>query len=630
MVLCAALVAGCIVTPTVGALAGSPVQPFVVAQATLGTEGISAEATKDLFAAVYKNDLAAVKSSVLAGADIYSRNAWGMAALDIAIDSGYFDVAFYLLSVRNNRQAPDARKATSTTPVPVPQPVLQPEPQPVVTAAPAPTVETTQLPQQTTQPAQVVVVQPTVASEPAPPPAAPEPVVVQPAPEPVVVQPPPEPVVVEPVEAAPSEPAVGAGAEPAGEDPVSSFFGDIADLFGGADEEPESEPQPEPVEVAAAPEPEPEPVEAPEPEPMPAAEAPEEDAVSEFFSSLFGSDESAPPPAQPEPVVEPEPEPVVTSVEPEPVAAPEPEPIVAAPEPEPEPVAASVEPEPVAAPEPEPVAVPEPEPVVASVEPEPVAAPEPEPEPMPAAEAPEEDAVSEFFSSLFGGDESAPPPAVAETDIVVAETGPAAVDEEVAPALPSPETIAAVVVTHPEVPEPTLELRFGPRLGLGRAFPEGAGDTKCVTKQRGSVNVCISEGDWPVEIEPVFRISSVIYQGSKVIARYVDGRATRYFANFPTGAYDRVVGHFRGVYGPPQLLWDRKARLSGGMLVDNPVTVWRKTYPATGTIVYLEVRRHDDVRRDFADGRLGAVRLYIDGTDSVFAGMSTGKFLLLR
>ena len=191
LVLYAALVAGCIVTATVGALAAAPVQPFVVAQATLGTEGVSAEATKDLFAAVYKNDLAAVKSSVLAGADIYSRNAWGMAALDIAIDSGYFDVAFYLLSVRNNRQAPDARAATSTTPVPVPQPVPQPAPQPVVTAAPAPTVETTPLPQQTTQPAQVVVVQPPVAPEPVLPPAAPEPVVVQPAPEPVVVQPSP-------------------------------------------------------------------------------------------------------------------------------------------------------------------------------------------------------------------------------------------------------------------------------------------------------------------------------------------------------------------------------------------------------------------------------------------------------
>ena len=449
--------------------------------------------------------------------------------------------------------------------------------------------------------------------------------------------------------------------------------------------EPEPVAAPEPIVAAPEPEPivasvEPEPVAAPEPAPMPAAEAPEQDAVSEFFSSLFGSDEGAPPPAQPEPVAEtelepepviasvepepvaaPEPETVVVSVEPEPVAAPEPEPVIVSVEPEPvvapepEPVIASVEPEPVAAPEPEtvvvsvepePVAAPEPEPVIVSVEPEPVAAPEPEPvivrvepepvaapepAPMPAAEAPEQDAVSEFFSSLFGSDESAPPPAVAETDVAAAETGPAAVDEEVAPALPAPETVAAVVVAHPEVLEPTRELRFGPSLGLGGALPEGAGDTKCVTKQHGAVNVCISEDDWPVEIEPVFRISSVIYQGSKVIVRYVDGRATRYFANFPTGAYDRVVDHFRGVYGAPQLLWDRKATLSGGgMLVDNPVTVWRKTYSATGTIVYLEVRRHDDVRRDFADGRMGAVRLYIDGTDSVFAGMSTGNFLLLR
>ncbi len=507
MVLCAVLVAGCIVTPTVGgARAASTVEPFVVAQATLGTEGISAEATKDLFAAVYKNDLAAVKSSVLAGADIYSRNAWGMAALDIAIDSGYFDVAFYLLSVRNNRQAPDAWAATSTTPAP------QPVPQPVVTFAPAPTADTTQVPQQTTQPAQVVVVQPTAAFEPVPPPTVPEPVVVA-------------PVVVAPVVAAPREPAVAAGAEPAGEDPVSSFFDDIADLFGGADEAPESAPQPAFVAVV------------PEPEPAPA--------------------------------------PVVASAE---------------------------------------------------LEPEPVAASEPEP----AAAAPEEDAVSEFFSSLFGSGESTPPPAVAETDIAAAETGPAAVDEEPAPAMPAPEAVAAVAATDPEVPEPTRELRFGPRFRLGQAFPEGAGDTKCVTKDHGSVKVCISEDDWPAEIEPDFRIRSVIYEGSKVIARYVDGRATRYFANFPTGAYDRMVGHFGGIYGPPQLLWDRKAMLSDGRLVDNPVTVWRKTDLTTGTIVYLEVRLHDDVRRDFADGRLGAVRLYIDGTDSVFAGMSTGKFLLLR
>jgi hypothetical protein len=180
--------------------------------------------------------------------------------------------------------------------------------------------------------------------------------------------------------------------------------------------------------------------------------------------------------------------------------------------------------------------------------------------------------------------------------------------------------------------DPVSELLLGSRLRLGLALPgEAGGDArKCIVKKHETVKVCVWDADWPADIEPIFRVRTVLYQGSKLLARYVDDRATRYFVYFPSAAYGRVTAYFERVYGPPQMALLRTAMTSTNETVDNPVVVWRKTDEATGTVSYLDVRKYDDIRRDFADTRLGAVRLYSDGTDPMFTGVTTGNFLVLR
>jgi hypothetical protein len=61
----------------------------------------SGDATRNLFDAVQANDLAAVQASVAAGADLTARDQWGLTPVDLAVDKSYFDVAHFLLSVRN-------------------------------------------------------------------------------------------------------------------------------------------------------------------------------------------------------------------------------------------------------------------------------------------------------------------------------------------------------------------------------------------------------------------------------------------------------------------------------------------------------------------------------------------------
>ena len=56
--------------------------------------------TQDLFAAIQRNDFSAVQLSVADGADISARNKFGMLAVDLAVDKGHFEIAHYLLSLR--------------------------------------------------------------------------------------------------------------------------------------------------------------------------------------------------------------------------------------------------------------------------------------------------------------------------------------------------------------------------------------------------------------------------------------------------------------------------------------------------------------------------------------------------
>src|SRR4051812_14873181 len=88
---------------------------FVLAVTLLGLASAShfaalaqqplSEATRRLFAAVDKNDLPETQSSIALGADVFARNQRGQTPAELAVDHGHFEIAHYLLSVRNVLQA---------------------------------------------------------------------------------------------------------------------------------------------------------------------------------------------------------------------------------------------------------------------------------------------------------------------------------------------------------------------------------------------------------------------------------------------------------------------------------------------------------------------------------------------
>jgi hypothetical protein len=73
----------------------------------------SSEATRSLFDAVQANDLAAVQASIAAGADLTARDQWGLTPIDLAIDKSYFEVAHFLLSLRNFERTESSSRDTA-------------------------------------------------------------------------------------------------------------------------------------------------------------------------------------------------------------------------------------------------------------------------------------------------------------------------------------------------------------------------------------------------------------------------------------------------------------------------------------------------------------------------------------
>ncbi|MBL6929284.1 MAG: ankyrin repeat domain-containing protein [Rhodospirillales bacterium] len=89
--------------------------------------------TQNLFSAIQRNDFSAVQLSVANGADISARNQFGMRAVDLAVDKGHFEIAHYLLSLREMEspqeeppeQAPTPQQAEAQEPqIPETQPEL--------------------------------------------------------------------------------------------------------------------------------------------------------------------------------------------------------------------------------------------------------------------------------------------------------------------------------------------------------------------------------------------------------------------------------------------------------------------------------------------------------------------------
>jgi hypothetical protein len=103
-------------------LSGQPADP-AFAQA-----GKIDAATQKLFDAIHANDLAAAQASVDAGAKVDVPGRWGMTAIELAIDKGYFKIAHYLVAVRNFEVGASEPESNRVATPPAPEPGIQDQP----------------------------------------------------------------------------------------------------------------------------------------------------------------------------------------------------------------------------------------------------------------------------------------------------------------------------------------------------------------------------------------------------------------------------------------------------------------------------------------------------------------------
>ncbi len=158
-------------------LAASSAACLIVAFMVLTTGGAGAQqpsavdtaaATRHLFEAVHGNNLAAVQSSLAAGADLSVTDEWGVTAIDLAADKGYFSIVHFLLSVRNLRQLEEETKPPPIPPAASataePQPV-SPTPKPWAAVEESPKVSRQTAPAETQAPAPAYVPPATTATQ---------------------------------------------------------------------------------------------------------------------------------------------------------------------------------------------------------------------------------------------------------------------------------------------------------------------------------------------------------------------------------------------------------------------------------------------------------------------------------
>lgn len=75
------------------------------------------EASQALFEAVQANDMAGAQASVANGADVKAQDSWGLTPIDVAVDRGFYDIAHFLLAVRNTRREVATRPSGRATAV---------------------------------------------------------------------------------------------------------------------------------------------------------------------------------------------------------------------------------------------------------------------------------------------------------------------------------------------------------------------------------------------------------------------------------------------------------------------------------------------------------------------------------
>lgn len=153
----------------------------------------------------------------------------------------------------------------------------------------------------------------------------------------------------------------------------------------------------------------------------------------------------------------------------------------------------------------------------------------------------------------------------------------------------------------------------------------------CIEKGGPETVFCIDKVNWPFALEEDFLVDTIMYQGTRAIARYDAGRSTYYHTLFKTEAFPKVVKFYTETFGPPSEKVDRAIAPLAQPRRDNPTYIWRSREPGTDTITTLEVRQFDDARGGgFPDTKRGAILLYREHAGTIFPLLSQLELMVLK
>ncbi|MBT7235004.1 MAG: hypothetical protein HN861_18320 [Rhodospirillaceae bacterium] len=184
----------------------------------------------------------------------------------------------------------------------------------------------------------------------------------------------------------------------------------------------------------------------------------------------------------------------------------------------------------------------------------------------------------------------------------------------------TPRPDGAVPLKRLRRPLTDIQLSLGDSVSTGQPqLPRGLAEPQaCITKQQGKVQFCVVPVDWPVAMEEAFSVNTLLYQGTRAIARYDAGKTSHLHTLFDAQYYEDVRAHLMRRFGPPTDRWERTIAPFNQPRQPNPTLVWRSRDTRTDKVTILELRRFDDTRSVFPDTEHGALRLYTAGAPKVF------------
>ena len=168
---------------------------------------------------------------------------------------------------------------------------------------------------------------------------------------------------------------------------------------------------------------------------------------------------------------------------------------------------------------------------------------------------------------------------------------------------------------------------------MGRWRHDASGhDASCpyISKWLTGTLFCIDSLNWPLEQEQWFLVDTIMYQGTRAIARYDWGKASNFHILFQAEAFDGVVNHFVESYGPPTETLTRAIAPLAEPRRDNATVIWQSREAGTDTVVTLEIRNYDDARDGFPDTKRGVILLYDSHAEPIFPTLSQLELMVLK